>query len=119
MDIIEKLWTDYLSIIDNISKLGVPGLYAVENMRRELHEKLIMYYEKEIKNFRKKRFKLFTDNLDILVDFSPPIMSRGNSIRFYAKKMARWCYCQEGIYFLSGKTSRVTGINGILKNESD
>ena len=95
-----NLELDYLECIKNIEELGCGSLYGLENMRYELHRKIL---EKHGLSDFYERSKYIMSNLDKAIDFKLPL-DRCESLKPYARELERLLSCQEGQYFITGKT---------------
>ena len=94
-----KLELQYLELLENIEDLGCGSLYGLENMRVELHHKLL---EKHGLSDYYIRSKAVMGRLDVAIDLSFPL-ERGDHLKPYARELERLLSCQEAQYFISGK----------------
>lgn len=106
----------YLSILDDIAQIKNDGLmcaYGFNQTRTDLHNQIESCFDYDIVS---ERLAIMLHHLDILIDFNPPI-EKYDSLKVYASKLERWFACQEGIYFLTGKTYKINGANGVLEDD--
>lgn len=62
------------------------------------------------------RLTMVTDNLDIAIDFKPPV-ERYESTRVYGRDLERLLTCAAGRMFLNGKAYRLTSAYGIIQEQ--
>ena len=72
---VEKVWLEYLELIDKMTKRsGLLLLKSLDKRRAEVHKDLSDYYSRvNSDNFDQARFNYICHNLDKEIGFNPPL----------------------------------------------
>jgi hypothetical protein len=101
---------DYLKLINEM--VQTPGVYHLDDMRREIHKKLCEKYQ-----YNYEKLKIITDRLNIAIDFNPPL-EKYESVNVYARDLERLLSCTECKYFMDGKINSLRTPYGIIVDEN-
>ncbi len=103
----KDIWDDYLDIIEQMTALrNISGvtMYGLDDKRSKLHAELNEYYRNNIRDynggFNESNFKLYTDNLDLLIEYIDRYSWSGG----IADKIERYFSYTSTKCFISGET---------------
>ena len=102
---------DYLMLLNTMSEHR--AMYHLDEQRRKLHNEL----EDSLKNegdCDRSRLDLITGNLDVLIDFQPPL-ERHDSVKVYASNLERILYSAAGRMFLRKIIDKLNTPHGTIE----